>query len=226
MRRRVLVVAAHCDDEILGVGGTVARHVAEGDECALAVVADSASVRYDEGTVESVRDCAREAARRLGVSDLRFGGFPDQRLDALPLVEIVTWVEKVLRDVQPRVVYTHHRGDVNRDHQLVYEATLTAARPYSAPWVERLLSFETPSASEWSGPQLDLAFVPNVFVDIGGEPLERKLHAMAAYATELRDAPHPRSLEALRTRAGYWGSLAGMAAAEPFALIRELRRPD
>jgi LmbE family N-acetylglucosaminyl deacetylase len=108
---------------------------------------------------------------------------------------------------------------------VVYEAALTAARPYAAPFVERILCFETPSSTEWSGPHVERAFLPNVFVDIGPH-LERKLHAMAAYATELRDAPHPRSLEALRTRAGYWGSLVGLAAAEPFVLVREVGRRD
>jgi len=227
MRRskRVLVVATHPDDEILGVGGTLARHVAEGDTCAIAIVADAASVRYDEKTMEIVRGGAREAAGHLGVSELRFAGLPDQRLDTLPIVEITGWVEKVLRDLEPEIVYTHHRGDVNRDHRVVYEATLTAARPYAAPFVERLLCFETPSSTEWSGPHLEAGFLPNVFVDIGPH-LERKLDAMAAYATELRDAPHPRSLEALRARAGYWGSLVGLAAAEPFSLVREVDRRD
>lgn len=225
MSKRILVVAAHPDDEILGVGGTVARHLAEGDSCTLAILADVGSARYDEATIEAVRGSAREAARRLGVADLRFGGLVDQRLDTLPIVTITDWVSKLLHDVGPQWVYTHHRGDVNRDHRLAYEATLTAARPYSTPFVERILSFETPSATEWAGPHPDHAFVPNVFVDI--EPqLDRKLDAMAAYSTELCSPPHPRSLDALRTRAAYWGSIAGMAAAEPFMLIRELARSD
>ena len=225
MAKRVLVVAAHPDDEILGVGGTLARHLAEGDACTIAILADVGSARYDAATIESVRESAREAARRLGVRDLRFGGLVDQRLDTLPIVEVTDWVSKVLHDVGPQVVYTHHRGDVNRDHRVAYEATLTAARPYATPFVERILSFETPSATEWAGPHPDHAFVPNVFVDVAAH-LDRKLDAMSAYATELCSAPHPRSLDALRTRAAHWGSFVGMAAAEPFMLIRALRRSD
>ncbi len=225
MSKQILIVVAHPDDEILGVGGTIARHVAEGDVCSVAILADAGSARYDDETMEAVRACAREAARRLGVSDLRFGGFVDQRLDTLPISQVSDWVSKVLNDVGAQLVYTHHRGDVNRDHRVAYEATLTAARPYSAPFVERILCFETPSATEWAGPHVEDAFVPNVFVDVGAH-LERKLHAMAAYETELRSAPHPRSLDALRTRAVHWGSFVGAEAVEPFALIREIRAGD
>jgi LmbE family N-acetylglucosaminyl deacetylase len=223
MSKRILVVAAHPDDEILGVGGTIARHVSGGDLCAVAILADTHSARYDDETMEVVRRCAREAAHRLGVSDVRFGGLADQRLDTVPIVEIIDWVAKVLHDVEPQVVYTHHRGDINRDHQIAYEATLTAARPYSTPFVERILCYETPSATEWAGPHVEHAFIPNVFVDIGAH-LDTKLNALSAYKTELCRAPHPRSLEALRTRAGYWGSIVNLAAAEPFALSREISR--
>jgi LmbE family N-acetylglucosaminyl deacetylase len=225
MAKRILVVAAHPDDEILGVGGTLARHLAAGDSCSVAILADAGSARYDAATIESVRSSAREAARRLGVADLRFAGLVDQRLDTLPIVEVTDQVSTVLHDVGPQWIYTHHRGDVNRDHQVAYEATLTAARPYAAPFVERILCFETPSATEWAGPHPDHAFVPNVFVDISPH-LDRKLDAMSAYTTELCGAPHPRSLDALRTRAAHWGSIVGVTAAEPFMLIRQIERCD
>lgn len=223
MSKRVLVISAHPDDEILGLGGTVAMCAARGDQVTVALIADGNSARYDSEKTEGVRASARQAARELGVSDIRFAGFADQRLDVVPVLQITQWIERLLQEVRPQVIYTHHRGDINRDHQVVYEATLTAARPYSSPFVERILCYETPSATEWAGPSPDTHFVPNVFVDIS-EHLESKLSAMAAYVTELRPFPHPRSLEALRIRAGHWGSIIGVAAAEPFMLAREIYR--
>ena len=223
MPRQVLVLAAHPDDELLGLGGTVARHVSLGDRVVIALIADAGTARYEDKTIQFVRRCALEAASRLGVYDVRFAGLADQKLDTLPILDITQWIEAVLRDVQPQIIYTHHRGDINRDHQVVNEATLTAARPYSAPYVERILCFETPSATEWAGPYVEDWFVPNAYVDITAH-LETKLSAMSAYATELCSFPHPRSVEALRTRAAYWGSVIGVAAAEAFILVREIQR--
>jgi LmbE family N-acetylglucosaminyl deacetylase len=221
--KRVLVVGAHPDDELLGLGGTIARHVAAGDQVTVALIADVGSARYEDETIHAVRQCARQAAEWLGIADVCFAGLADQKLDTLPILEIVQWVETVLAGVKPHVIYTHHRGDINRDHTIVYEATLTAARPYTTPNLERILCYHTPSATEWAGPNVENVFIPNVFVDISAY-LENKLNAMAAYKTELRPVPHPRSLEALRTQAAYWGSVIGVAAAEPFMLVREIQR--
>ncbi len=221
--KNILVVGAHPDDELLGLGGTLARHVAEGNTVTIALVADTNAVRYETETAAMVRACAREAALRLGITDLRFAGMADQKLDTLSILEVTQWIEQVMMDVRPSIIYTHHRGDINRDHQVVHEATLTAARPYSAPFVERLLSFETPSATEWADATPSNYFVPNVFIDISAH-LDAKLHAMATYSTELRPYPHPRSLQALRNRAAHWGSVIGVDAAEPFMMVREVQR--
>ena len=223
MSKRILVVAAHPDDELLGPGGTVARHSSCGDQVTIAFIADSDSARYDEAKMQTVRTHAIQAAQHLGVSDVRCAGMPDQRLDTLPILKITQWIEEVLRDIEPQIIYTHHFGDINRDHRVVHEATLTAARPYSAPYVERILCYETPSATEWAGSSVDDHFVPNVFVDIS-QQLEIKVNAMSAYETEVRDCPHPRSLEAIRVRAANWGSVIGAAAAEPFVIVREIMR--
>jgi LmbE family N-acetylglucosaminyl deacetylase len=220
---KVLVVAAHPDDEILGLGGTIARHVAEGDAVTILLLADHGSARYDVNRIREVRGAARAASDRLGVSDVRFGELEDQKLDVLPILEVTQRVEAALQEVQPQLVYTHHRGDINRDHAVVHEATLTAARPYSAPSVRRIICYETPSATEWAGPYPESAFIPNLYVDISAH-LETKLEAMAEYPSELREPPHPRSLQSLRSHAAHWGSVIGAAAAEPFILVREIKR--
>ena len=219
----VLVVAAHPDDEVLGLGGTVARHASDGDRVTVMILADRGSARYDEARIREVRTAARSASQRLGVADVRFGELEDQKLDTLPILEVTRRIETILGEVEPEVVYTHHRGDINRDHAVVHEATLTAARPYGAPLVRQILCYETPSATEWAGPYPETAFVPNVFVDIS-DHIVTKLDAMAAYPSELRGPPHPRSLEALRVHAGYWGSVIGVESAEPFHLMRAIRK--
>ena len=225
MPQQVLVIAAHPDDEILGIGGTIARHISQDDQIVIAFIADSGTARYKDETINLVKHSAIEAAKSLGIpqTNLRFAGLADQILDTFPIIKITQWIEEVVQEIKPQIIYTHHRGDINRDHQVVHEATLTATRPYNTPFVERILCYETPSATEWAGPYFEKYFVPNVYIDITAH-LENKLIAMSAYTTELRPFPHPRSLKALRTRAAYWGSIIGVAAAEPFMLVREIQR--
>jgi LmbE family N-acetylglucosaminyl deacetylase len=222
MSKKILVFAAHPDDEILGLGGTLARHISRGDEVNVALIADSDSARYDEETIEKVRESTLRAAENIGEINIQFVGLSDQKLDTLPILSVTQEIEKIIGKIKPQIIYTHHRGDINRDHQVVYEATLTAARPYSVPFVERILCYETPSSTEWNGLHNESSFVPNVYVDIS-QYLNKKLNAMSAYQTELVNFPHPRSLESLKMRAAYWGSVIGIQAAEPFILVREFQ---
>jgi LmbE family N-acetylglucosaminyl deacetylase len=219
---KVLVIAAHPDDELLGLGGTVARHAADGDEVHCVIVSEGATARYAAGAGETLAASAHAAAAVLGTRPPRILGLLDQRLDELPIVEVIRPIEAVVDELAADIVYTHHWGDVNRDHRVVSEAVMVACRPVGAASPRRLLAFETPSSSEWSSTDPSLAFVPNHFVDITAT-LEHKLRAMACYPTEIRPAPHPRGLESLRARAAYWGQAAGRTYVEPFVLIREVR---
>jgi LmbE family N-acetylglucosaminyl deacetylase len=218
---KVLFVSAHPDDELLGPGGTMARHVLSGDQVTVLIVADGATARYEAGAENMLRRCAQAAAATLGVQDLRFLALRDQRLDEGSLLDVIKPIERVVSEVSPEVVYTHHWGDLNRDHRAVGEAVTVACRPVGAAYPRRLLLFETPSSSEWSSTEPSLQFIPNYFVDVGST-IERKLAAMACYESELRPPPHPRSLESLRVRAQYWGQIVGRAYAEPFVLVREV----
>lgn len=219
---RVLVVAAHPDDEILGVGGTVARRVIEGDTLALAVMCEGISARYAPERSHEVLAQSRRAAAILGVSTVIQRELPDQRLDTLPILEVIREVEAVIAEFRPEVVYTHFGGDVNRDHRILSEAVMVATRPYATPSVREVLQFETPSATEWGTSHLWPIFEPTVFVDIAAT-LERKIEAFLSYTAEVRPSPHPRSPDALRNRAAHWGSLVNKPAAEPFALVRSVR---
>lgn len=218
---RVLVVAAHPDDELLGPGGTLARHSRRGDEVHALIVSDGATSRYPGEMVDVLADCAQKAGKVLGLVSVRVLSLPDQRLDTLPLVEVTQAVESIVDELRPHVVYTHFPGDVNADHGIVARAAWTACRPYVLPGLRRFAAYETPSSTEWGWPLQGGAFAPSLFVDVGAT-LEDKLVAMSCYASELREYPHPRSLRALRERAATWGSHVNRPAVEPFQVLREL----
>ncbi len=215
------MVGAHPDDEILGAGGTLARHVREGDEVHALVVADGAASRYPREMMAALGKDAQRAAEAIGFASIKLAALPDQRLDTVPLIELTQLLESLLGEIGPHVVYTHFPSDVNSDHGIVARATWTACRPYSQPRLRRFAVFETPSSTEWAWPVGDASLAPNHFVDIAAT-LDTKIAAMECYESELRDYPHPRSSRALRERAAYWGSLVGRAAAEPFRILREV----
>jgi len=219
---KVLVVAAHPDDEILGVGGTVAAHVHRGDQLQIAIMCGGGSLRYAKEDCSQIHAEAQKAAAILGVTDLVLGSLPDQRLDTLPISQVAAEIESLVRSLRPNVIYTHFCGDINRDHRVLAEAVLVAARPYAAPFVQEILMYETPSSTEWGIPQLSSSFQPSVFVDIT-QTLEKKVQAFVCYSAEICPEPHPRSPAALRNRARYWGSLVNRRAAEPFISVRSLR---
>lgn len=219
---RVLVVAAHPDDEVLGCGATLARHADQGDTAEIVVLGRGALSR--EGATladaDKLQRQACEAARILGASDVRILDLPDNRFDRLDLLDIVKRVEAEIHRVNPEVVYTHHAGDLNIDHRRTFEAVVTACRPLEGSGVRRLLSFEIPSSTEWQASTVPPGFLPNVFVDVT-QTLERKLKAIGIYCGEIRSSPHPRSIEALTALACWRGASAGMKAAEAFVLVRE-----
>ena len=214
----VLVIAAHPDDELLGCGGTVALHARDGDRVTCVIVCEGESLRYGPDGVGQ-RSHTRCAARRLGVHDVRLLGFPDQRLDTICQLDVIQRLEELVREVRPRTVYCQHGGDVNRDHQIVFQAALVATRPTEGS-VEAVYAFDTASSTEWGYPR---TFVPDTWIDIG-VTLETKVDAMACYRSEVRPYPHPRSLQALRDRAHAWGVQACLEAAEVFMTIRRVVR--
>lgn len=218
MDRSVLVIAAHPDDEILGCGGTLRRHVVEGDTAHALIVCEGETLRY-QGREVGLAEHARQAAEIIGFASIELLGFRDQHLDASSLTDLIAPLEKKIRETRPQVIYTHFQGDLNRDHQIVAEAVAVASRPLET-YVEEVLGFETASSTEWNIVQ---RFAPNQFVEISST-LEEKLRAMACYQSEVRHWPHPRSLESLRSRARYWGSCVLVDAAEAFVVYRRIRR--
>ena len=220
---KILTVAAHPDDETLGAGATMALHAARGDEVWVLVLTDGVGSRH--GKAEQQLACLRRACDVLGVKRLVLGGLPDQRLDTLPLLDVLGPVERCIEELAPDVVLTHFIEDLNQDHRIVSRATMVAARPLPGQPVRRLLCFEVPSSTEWAPPFPGCVFAPDVFVD-ASTSLATKLAAMSAYAdtylNEVRPWPHPRSLEALEAFARRHGASVGLEAAEAFMQVREI----
>jgi LmbE family N-acetylglucosaminyl deacetylase len=218
MPKSVLVIAAHPDDELLGCGGTLALHSQAGDSVTAVVACEGESLRYGPAGVGQKSHMER-AAQILGIGSVRHLGLPDQRLDSMTLLEVIQPLERIVQDVRPHIVYCHHGGDINRDHQLLFQATLVAVRPVH-PFIEGVWAFDTASSTEWGYPR---TFAPDTWIDIAAT-LEQKLQAMACYESEVRPYPHPRSLESLRHRACAWGNQHCMEAAEVFMTVRRTLR--
>jgi LmbE family N-acetylglucosaminyl deacetylase len=214
----VLVIAAHPDDEVLGCGGTMALHARAGAGVTTVIACEGESVRYGTSGPD-LSACARRAADTLGVADLRLLGLPDQGLDRMSTIDIVKPLEAIVRTVRPRVVYSQFGGDLNRDHQMLFNAVLVACRPV-APSIEAIYAFDTASSTEWAYPQ---TFQPDTWIEITSV-LETKLAAMACYPSETRAYPHPRSIDALRFRARTWGNRMCLDAAEVFMTVRQVCR--
>lgn len=218
---RVLVFAAHPDDEVLGMGGTIAVHTDREDEVRIVVVTDGSSTQYPDDAQKRAQkgEEARRAAAELGVADYVHLDLPDMRLDTLAHVDVNRVVEGQVRTFAPQVVYTP-QPDVNRDHRELFDSVAVATRPFPGQPARRLLTYAPTSSTEWT-PAAVSWFVPNWFVDVG-VALERKLAAFARYETEQRDYPHPRSERAIRAAAEYFGASCGCEYAEPFVLVRGL----
>ncbi len=221
---RVLVVAAHPDDEALGCGATIAKWTRAGAAVQIVFMADGVGARglAEPGVLDARRNAARRAAQILGAAAPVFGDFPDNRCDSVPLLDIVQDVETLVRQFQPDTVLTHHAGDLNVDHQRVHEAVMTACRPQKGHSVRTCLFFEVPSSTEWRVPGCGRDFSPAWFEDVGAT-LALKLQALDAYAGEMRPWPHPRSQQAVTALARWRGATVGCDAAEAFMLGRVLR---
>lgn len=226
MKKNVLVIVAHPDDEVLGCGGTIARQVREGDQVTVLILGEGKTSRIGKiksvkSEIATLKEESEKAGIILGVHKLILKDLPDNRFDSLPLLEIVQIIEAVKEEYQPDLIYTHHFGDMNIDHTLTHRAVLTATRPMPGEKVTGVYAFENPSSTEWNSYDRAHSFVPNYFVNIE-ETIDVKVQALACYQSELRDYPHPRSLQHIQELAKVNGNKVGLPYAENFQVIREI----
>lgn len=223
--KNVLVAAAHPDDEALGVGGTIPLLKQAGCRVTVVVVTDGSSSQYagDTAIAQRKEQQLREANRILGTDEVILWTFPDMRLDEVSHVELNRSFEKLIGERRFDTVFTHHHGDMNLDHRLIYRSLLVAARGAPGQPVNRVFAYYVNSSTEWGGERAENAFVPNVFVAIE-QTIDRKLAALRAYTDEIREYPHPRSAEAVEIMAKAFGMQAGFTYAEPFRLVMARER--
>ena len=225
---RVLVITAHPDDEVLGCGATMARLACENKDVYVAILGEGITSRYtereraDTRLSAALKDASRKVNDTLGAKDLYTYDLPDNRFDTVPLLDIVKIVERLVVDIRPGIIYTHHGGDLNIDHAITHRAVLTATRPVAECPVRDIYAFEVASSTEWALQQFTPSFRPTVFVDVS-RSIGMKTAAMQLYESESRPFPHPRSPDALRIQAKRWGTVVGLEYAEAFELIRSIR---
>ena len=228
-KKNILIIEAHPDDEVLGCGATMVKLAKEGHDVYSLILGEGVTSRdqhRDKGRrqkeLDELNAQAVKANKVLGVKKVFTFDFPDNRFDTVALLDIIKTIEKIKKQTRPDVVFTHHHGDLNIDHQIACRAVMTAFRPLRNEKTKEIYSFEVPSSTEWYMPSAASYFMPNYFIDVS-KSIKSKIRAMQAYDSEMRTFPHPRSAEAIETIARRWGINVGLSAAEAFTLVRSIR---
>ncbi|MFA6405689.1 MAG: PIG-L family deacetylase [Candidatus Paceibacterota bacterium] len=223
MRNKILVIVAHPDDEVLGVGGTILKHVAEGDDVSALILGDGELSRGNAtlADIKKREKQAEQVSKKMGLKNLFLEKLPDNQFDSVSLLSITKIVEKYINKIKPEVIYTHHGGDLNIDHQLTFQSVLTACRPQPGFFVKSIFTFETPSSTEWANKDFGKTFIPNFYNNIS-DFIDRKIEILRIYKDEMRSYPHPRSYEGVQILAKFRGMTVGYKYAEAFEVIRKL----
>ncbi len=223
MKRIFLVIAPHADDETLGCGGAIAK-LSEQGNLVYVVIMTNASIGapelYSQSGIDQVRKEALQAHKILGVTQTFFCDLPAPCLDQYPQYKISATLSEIISDLKPETIFVPHRGDLHLDHGAVFNAALVAVRPQNGNTVKTILAYETLSETEWGHPFPDSVFVPNYFITVSEENLQKKIAAMSAFDSQLKEFPHPRSAQAIESLARFRGATVGAKAAEAYALIR------
>jgi len=219
MKNKILIVASHPDDECLGCFGTVARMIADGDEAQTLILGEGPTARGDKVDLFEVYSHSQKANKVIGIDEVMFVGYADNKFDTLPLLDIAQTIETCIKGYSPNIIFTHYKDDLNIDHRITYQAVITATRPMQNQCVKEIYSFEVPSSTEWAFPT---SFSPDMFVDIF-KTINAKLMALEQYGDELREFPHPRSLAGVEILAHYRGMQVGLDKAEAFKTVRVIR---
>ena len=218
---KILVIAPHPDDEVLGTGGTIAKHVAAGDEVTVCVVTKGCEPLFSSGSVAQVREECRKADAFLGVKETVFLDFPAAMLETVPRYALNDALVQLIQDLKPDTVFLPHRGDMQLDHKMTVDAVMVALRPKYPHIVKRIYAYETLSETGWDVPNVENEFIPTAYSDIS-DYLEKKIEALGLYQSQIGNYPNPRSVQAVQALAMYRGATINRKAAEAFVLIREI----
>jgi len=222
MKKKVLIVAAHPDDEVIGCGGTIVRHVMAGDEVHVVFMTNGESSRIDlncESNIVNRHQAAIDVSRLLNICTTQFFDLPDNKMDTIPLLDVVRLLESTIMKIEPSVVYTHYANDLNIDHCITHRAVMTACRPQPGCCVREIYSFEILSSTGWGGASPNSSFEPNYFVDISNV-WRKKVDVLNIYNFEMRSFPHARSVEGIQALATLRGVSVGVSFAESFKVER------
>lgn len=228
--KRILIVVAHPDDELLGLGATMHRLIKSSNIKTHVVIlgegltsrSENRNVNLWTSELEKHKQNIKNAQNAIGYHSVSIYDFPDNRFDTVALLDIIKVIEKEKLAFQPEIIFTHHGGDLNIDHQRTFEAVLTCTRPMQQEQVKTIITFETPSGTEWRASSDPKHFIPNLFFSVTKEDVKAKILGMESYEFEKRKFPHPRSPEALEIQAKRWGVAVGTEFAEAFVLIRNI----
>ena len=224
MNETVLVVIAHSDDETIGAGGSLARHLNQGDKVCVVSMTDGVGSRFElEEEANLRKESAEQASNKIGFTWLDCGSFPDNAMDTVPLIEVVRFIEKIKKDLYPDIIYTHSAADLNIDHQIVNRAVLTAFRPNYDQKFSEIRAMEIPSSTDYSHEKTTSTFTPNLFIDIE-KTWEKKLEGLQCYDKEIRQAPDSRSYEGIENLAKLRGNQVGLCYAEAFEILKKIER--
>lgn len=221
----ILVIVAHPDDEILGLGATIRRFVNNGVTANAVILGEGLTSRKnkredtEKEDLDKLKNQTTKAANIIGYSNVEFCDLPDNRFDSVDLLDVIKKILIYVEKYNPDTIFTHHYGDLNIDHRVTFDAVITACRPVNEYVVKNIICFETPSSTEWNFKYGESVFRPNLFYDVA-ETLKQKLVAMDCYLTESTQYPHPRSRRALEVIANRWGSVVGVESAEAFEIVR------
>lgn len=219
---KVLVIAPHPDDEIIGVGGTIAKRVKSGDEVYVCIVTKGTEPLFREEQVKQVQEECQEADAILGVKDTLFLDFPAVMLETVPRYVFNEKISTIIKNIQPEEVFIPHRGDMQIDHQMVVDAVMVAVRPRGKKYPKRIYAYETLSETGWNIPDVSNEFIPTVYENIT-DTFEMKLKSMRKFTSQLAPFPAARSIEAIESLAKFRGATVNVEAAEAFSLIREVK---
>jgi LmbE family N-acetylglucosaminyl deacetylase len=224
MRKIALVIAAHPDDEVLGCGGTLAKMARNGFSVHGIIVSEGITSRNGKNSSRLLTNLRREnkkSSKIIRFNSMKLLNYPDNKLYSVDFLQLVQNFENIITRLKPSIIFTHHSGDLNIDHEIVNRAVITASRPINKDSVKKILTFETPSSSEWKFDEKNY-FIPNYFENIE-KYLKYKITALKSYKSEMRKFPHPRSIENIKSIAKVRGSTVGYKYAEAFKVIREIK---